>query len=897
MTDRAGQLLPALSRVPSRAVLGAAIACALLAWSGAHAAPAAPADAQFDMSLLAGGNQQSADLSRFERGNVVMPGVYRLDLYLDNQWSGSSDVRFAAPDADAASAVPCMTPELLGLLGLPVDRLDEAARARLQSGEGCLALSDLIPDATVAYDQAELRLDVTVPQAWLGYRARGYVSPAQWDSGVTAGLLNYNANVYRTSNAGFDLTSGFVGINAGLNLGVWRLRHDGNYSWQSALADAPSNRQYESVATYARRDIPQWQTQLTIGDSFTSGELFDSIGVRGVQMATDDRMLPESLRGYAPTVRGVAESNARVSIRQNGMLLYETTVTPGAFVIDDLYATGYGGDLDVTVTEADGRVRSFSVPYAAVPQLLRPGAMRFSVAAGVVHDDGSQDEPMLVQATLQRGLTNLVTGYGGVLASEGYMSALGGVALNMRVGAVALDLTAARTKLPTREAQDGQSLRATYSKMFPGSGTSFSLASYRYSTSGFYSLREALAARDLAMGFDVRDELADLDALPGVLTPEQRAALLGEQLAGIQAAGSALDRQRNRFDINLSQRVAGGSLYATASTRDYWTREGSDLQFQLGYSNRLGWFNYSVTASRLRDFQGRYSNQYFVNFSLPLGSSPRAPTLNAGLIHDSQGNNQVQATVAGNAGQDGQFTYGASAAHSDVVGTSGNVNAGYRGSVAVANASYGRGDGYSQASLGVSGTVVAHPGGITLGQPAGDTIAIVSAPNAKGARVTNAPGVKIDRFGNALVPYLIPYNLNSVELDPTGLPLDVQLASTSARVAPRAGGVSMLRFDTQFGRALLVRVRLDDGRPVPFGAEVSDLHGQALGTVGQGGRLLLRGASKDGTVSLSWQEGEQPMQCTFTYQTPQPKKGETANDLPTVDARCTPTVTFAAASL
>ena len=892
----AGRQQPAPFRVPGRAVLGAAIACALFVWSGANAGPAAPADAQFDMTLLAGGAQQSADLSRFERGNVVMPGVYRLDLYLDGSWTGSTDVRFQAPQPDA-SAEPCMTPELLGILGLPAAKLDEAARARLESGEGCIALSDLIPDATVAYDQGELRLNVTVPQAWLGYRARGYVSPDQWDSGVTAGLLNYNANVYRTSSAGIDLTSGFVGLNAGLNLGAWRLRHDGSYSWQSALASAPSRRQYQSIATFARRDIPQWQSQLTVGDSFTSGELFESIGVRGVQLATDDRMLPESLRGYAPTVRGVAESNARVSIRQNGMLLYETTVTPGPFVIGDLYATGYGGDLDVTVTEADGRVRAFSVPYAAVPQQLRPGSMRFSAAAGVVHDGGSKDEPMLIQATLQRGLSNLVTGYGGVLASDGYVSALGGAAFNTQFGAVALDLTAARTKLPTQAAQDGQSVRATYSKMFLASGTSFSLASYRYSTSGFYSVREALAARDLALGYTVQDQFADLDELPGVLTPEQRAALQGERRAGIQATTSALDRQRNRFDINLNQRLAGGTLYATASTRDYWTREGSDLQFQLGYSNSLGWFNYSVTASRLRDYQGRYSNQYFVNFSLPLGSSPRAPTFNAGLVHDNTGQNQVQATVAGSAGRDGQFTYGAGAAHSDAVGTSASVNAGYRGGAGVANASYGRGDDYSQASLGVSGTVVAHPGGVTLGQPAGDTIAIVKAPNARGARVSSAPGVKVNRFGYALVPYLTPYVLNSVELDPKGLPLDVQLSSTSARVAPRAGGVSLLKFDTEYGRALLLRVRLDDGRPVPFGAEVADVRGQSLGTVGQGGRLLLRGASKEGTISLSWQEADQPMQCTFTYQTPMPKKGVAAIDLPTVDARCTPTVTFAAASL
>jgi len=886
-----GQFVPVPTR---RALLGAAIACVLSAATAAHAAPApaAPADAQFDMSLLVGGGQQT-DLSRFERGNVVMPGVYRLTLFLAGEFAGVAEVRFESPEPDA-NAVPCMTAELLGTLGLPVEKLDEAARARLASG--CAALPDLIPDATAVYDQGDLRLDVTVPQAWLGYRARGYVGPDQWDDGVTAALLNYNANVYRTRSGGMEQTSGFAGINAGLNLGAWRLRHDGNYNWQSGVDNLPSRHRYQSIATYARRDIAQWQAQLTLGDSFTSGELFDSVGVRGVQLATDDRMLPESQRGYAPTVRGVAETNARVSIRQNGMLLLETTVTPGPFVIDDLYATGYGGDLTVTVTEADGRVREFEVPYASVPQLLRPGTSRFSVVAGTVRDDTSEDEPMLVQATLQRGLNNVVTGYAGGLTTDGYVAGLGGVALNTSLGAIALDLTTARTKLPTQQTQTGQSLRATYSKILPNAGTSFSLASYRYSTSGYYSLREALAARDFALGRPVDNDLDN--TLPGVLTPEQREALQGRD-GRLDAYVDALDRQRNRFDINVSQRLGprGGQLFATASARDYWTREGTDTQFQLGYSNHFRSFNYSVSASRLRNFDGRYDNQFFASFSVPLGSSPRAPTVTAGFVHDDAGQQQTQLSVNGTAGDDGRISYGITGAHSDEVGSYGSANGSYRGSAGVLSGSYGEGDGYSQTSVGVMGTLVAHPRGVIAGQPIGDTIAIISAPNAKGARVVNAPGVRINRFGQALVPYLTPYQYNSVELDPKGLSLDVQLQSTSARVAPRAGGVSLLTFETQYGRALLLRVRMADGRPVPFGAEVTDIQGQALGTVGQGGRLLLRGAMKEGTVSLSWQEEDKPMQCTFTYQTPEPKAGAAVNDLPTADARCTPTVTFAAASL
>ncbi|MBU8977298.1 fimbrial biogenesis outer membrane usher protein [Lysobacter sp. MMG2] len=893
-----GRHSPAAMHVPGRAALGAAIAFALFAWGPALAAPAAPGDAQFDMSLLAGGAQAPVDLTRFERGTVITPGTYRLDLYLDGEWSGASEVRFASPTPDT-NAVPCFTPELFDRLGLPRAKLTEEARARLAQADGCVAMSDLIPGATAVYDQTELRLDVTVPQAWKGYRARGYVSPELWDKGVTAGLLNYNLNAYRTESGGQSMTAGYLGVNLGFNLGAWRFRHDGNLTWQSG-SDVASDHAWQSIATYARRDIPTWGAQVTLGDSYTSGELFDSVGVRGVQLATDDRMLPDSLRGYAPTVRGVAETSARVSIRQNGALIYETTVTPGPFAIDDLYATGYGGDLRVTVTEADGRVREFTVPFATVPQQLRPGRYRYAISAGRVHDQGLGDDPALVQATLQRGLSNTVTGYGGLLGSDGYFAALGGVSLNTRLGAIAFDVTAARTDVAGTEGKTGQSLRATYSKMLPNTGTTFSLASYRYSTSGYYSLRDALIARDYADGRSFVTDLASLDPatnLPVALTPEQRDALQGGRAVDVLANQYGLDRQRNRFDVNLNQRLGqnGGVMYATASARDFWNRSGSDVQFQLGYSNNFRSLNYSVSANRVRDLDGRYGNQFNLSISVPLGSSPSAPSVAASATRDDDGRTQAQVTVAGQAGRDGQITYAATAAHADDAGAYGSLNAGYRTPFAAFSAGYGQGDGYSQASFGVQGTVVAHPGGVTLGQPGGDTLAIVHAPNATGARVLNAPGVRINRFGYALVPFLMPYNFNNLELDPKGLSLDVQLKATNARVAPYAGSVAMVRFETEYGRSALVRARMDDGRAVPFGADVVDAAGRTLGVVGQGGRLLVRGVDEQGTMTLSWAEDGVTRRCRVSYRMPAPVEGA-ANDLPTLDVRCTPEAPSAVAA-
>ncbi|WP_163491329.1 fimbria/pilus outer membrane usher protein, partial [Escherichia coli] len=85
------------------------------------------------------------------------------------------------------------------------------------------------------------------------------------------------------------------------------------------------------------------------GDSYTRGDGFDSFSLRGVRFYNDDRMLPGGASTYAPEIRGVAKSNAKVVIKQSGNKIYETTVPPGPFAITDLSTTGYGSDLNVSI--------------------------------------------------------------------------------------------------------------------------------------------------------------------------------------------------------------------------------------------------------------------------------------------------------------------------------------------------------------------------------------------------------------------------------------------------------------------------------------------------------------------------------------------------------------------
>lgn len=808
------------------------------------------AQVEFESGFL-NSSGDTVDLSKFQRGNIVRPGTYSVDIYVDQNWVGRASVPFKAVPG-TADAQPCFNEALLKQAGVDLGKLPHHVKVSLTDPDACVRLGQAIPDASTSFDFSEQRLGLSIPQISLARNARGRVSPDQWDAGVAAGMVGYNLNVYSSKSQGNNVqTQGYLGLNTGFNLGSWHFRHDGSYT-----LDDKGRQKYQNIATYVQRSLPSLSSQLVIGESYTSGDLFDATQFRGVRVYTDDRMLPDSLRGYAPVVRGVASSNARVTVSQNGVKLYETTVAPGAFEFDDLYPTGYGGDLIVSVKEADGSVHSFSVPYAAVPLSLRPGTSRYSFVAGAVRNQQSSKNPLFTQGTWQRGFTNMLTGYGGFTAAEGYLSVMGGGVLSTVFGALGADITQARTSIPGVKQFDGSSVRLSYAKNVVPTGTNVSIAAYRYSTAGFFGLNDAMLAREQA----------------------ERGLSIDTVL-----------RQRNRASLTLNQRIGerGGNINATASASTYWNRSGSDVSYSVGYSNAYKNISYSVSATRRSNPDGKKSTLYYLGVTIPLGGKTPM-TLNGNMMRDSRGQTQLQSSLSGSAGVDNNFSYGLNANHGSGDGsstTNGGGNVMYRSPIAELSASASAGTDYQQGSVTARGAMVAHRGGITLSQPLSETFAIVEAPGAAGARVTNASGVRVDSRGYAIVPYLTPFNMNMIELDPKGLSTDVELKETSQRVAPLAGSVPLLKFATASGRSALIRSRRPDGSPLPFGATVTDERGKEVGSVGQMSKIFARGLETQGELTVKWGKDKTSV-CHVPYKLPERKTQKGLQPLQRIDAAC-----------
>ncbi|WP_461600031.1 fimbria/pilus outer membrane usher protein [Achromobacter marplatensis] len=803
--------------------------------------PAFADKVNFNAEFLRATGGTGIDVSAFETGPVVLPGSYSVDVYRNGEWLGRQTLQFIQ-DLGQQSAKPCFNAALL--LWLRVD-MTKVALAPGTAESACIRLNEVLAGSTIAYDSGEQRLDIQIPQVLIAAGSRGYVDPALWSHGIPAAVLNYSLSHYSShGNNGMDGSDTYLGINAGLNAGAWRLRHQGSFT-----RDRRGEQSYQSVQTYISRPIASWGAQFRAGDAFTGGRLFPSWGFRGVQLNTDERMVPQSQRGYAPIVRGIANSNARVRISQSGNVIYETTVPPGAFEISDLYPTGFGGDLTLEVLEADGRVFESRVPYGAVVNSLREGASRYQITAGTYRNRTLSDEPAFFQGTYEHGFSNFLTGYGGLIGARAYQAALAGVALNTNFGAFGADVTGAIADIDPDSRSRGHSIRLSYSKFLEPTDTNILLAAYRYSSSGYREFEEAVALRQLSRG-------------DGGL-PDYRGL------------------RRNRLQLNVSQQFAPsyGSMYLSGSVEDYWDRGGRGTEFTAGYSNSYRLVNYSLSLGRRLDVLTRkWENQVTLNVSFPIGSNGHALYASTSVQHSSNGTSNVSQSVSGTVGERRALSYSltASAQRSDYdhqAVASGNVN--YVFPAATLNVNASAGGNTRQMGGGLTGGLVVYGGGIAFSPVQGDTYAIVDAPAGAGAHIQNLNGLRLDASGKALLSNLTPYEINTITVDPKGLPLGVSFQTTEQRVVPTEGAVLRVPFESQqMGRAAVLEARRADGTALPFGAQVLDSAGQTVGVVGQGSRVIANALAKDeGVLNVRW-GGANDEHCQLAYRLSPAKIGE-----------------------
>ncbi|CBG27785.1 aggregative adherence fimbria II usher protein (plasmid) [Escherichia coli 042] len=810
----------------------------------------------FNSSLLSGGGK-GVDLTLFEEGGQL-PGIYQTDIILNGSRVDSLEMPFHTEKDENGRPYlkTCLTQEMLARYGVKTEEYPALFRSlgggSDTSGErGVCADLSAIPQATENYQFAAQQLVLGIPQVALRPLLRGIAPEVLWDDGIPAFLLNWQANAGRSEYRGYikDVEDYFwSSLEPGINIGSWRIRNLTTWNKSSGQSG-----KWESLYIRAERGLNSLKSRLTLGENYTPSDIFDSVPFRGGMLSSDESMVPYNQREFAPVVRGIARTQARIEVRQNGYLIQSQTVAPGAFALTDLPVTGSGSDLQVTVRESDGTVQVFTVPFTTPAIALREGYLKYNVMAGQYRSsDDAVEDSTLGQVMGMYGLPWGLTVFGGLQGAEHYQSAALGLGWSLgKLGAVSLDTIHSRGQQKGYNYETGNTWRIRYNKSFELTGTSFTAASYQYSSSGYHTLSDVLET--------YRDDG--------------------------RFAYRSTDSRTSRTTVNLSQSLGRwGYLGLNGSRDEYRDRPHQDY---IGASYGASWnrMSLSVNWSRNHSTRGYYGSKsrtedsISIWMSIPLeswlGRSDNNISATAQMQRSTEQNTRYELGLNGRAFDRRLFWE----VHEQMVsgseyntGTS-RLNLRWSGTYGELAGMYSYSSNMRQINAGMSGSMVAHGEGVTFGQRAGDTVTLIAAPGVSGASVGDWPGVRTDFRGYALAGYASPYQENVITLDPTTFPEDAEVPQTDSRVVPTKGAVVRAGFRTRVGGRALVSLTRQDGSSLPFGAIVT-LEGKpgetsgSAGVVDDKGRVYLSGLSETGKLKAQW--GENSL-CHADYRLPEEK--------------------------
>ncbi|MCB5304091.1 fimbria/pilus outer membrane usher protein [Yersinia bercovieri] len=785
---------------------------------------------EFNTDLLDTDDKKNIDFSRFSREGYILPGTYQMQVKLNGERLGNDIaipfyINPVAAETSSSPSMPeaCLSPELLSHLGLTEKSIK---RVGVWHQGQCIDFTPL-KGTTLKGDISNGTLNINMPKAWLEYSDATWLPPSRWDNGIPGVMLDYNINstMIKTQGNGQQQNASLSGTLGG-NLGAWRLRGDYQGSYFRASGREASQHNFDLTRVYLYRPLPMIEALLTMGEDYVNSNLFDSWRYSGVSLVSEERMLPPRLRGYAPEIIGVARTNARVTVTQQGRMVYDSMVPAGPFRIQNL-DSGVRGQLDVRVLEQNGEVQTFSVTTASVPYLTRPGQVRYKVATGKPRTWNRHTEgPLFTMGEASWGISNSWSVFGGTTVSDDYQAlALGAGRDLFQFGTAALDVTQSFANLPVQGRREGKSWHISYSKHFDDANTDVNFAGYRFSEHDYMSMQQYLDTR-------FRD--------------------------------NNNTRQRERYQVNVSKRFDELALPLSLSLnyehQNYWDRGGTD---QYGVSLNT-WFDLpslglkglslTATGSRSRYLERdmeRYDDAINLTLSVPIGKGT------ASYSSDYSGKRIGQRVgYYAPVGQLDSYNLSAGrdqgngqAARSQFSGmyTHNSPLANLTGNVAMAENSY--------SSLGISAT-----GGVTATSKGAalhsggyngstrlmvDTDGVSGVPIDDGRVVTNSRGIGVLTDVNS-------YYRTTARVDINNMADDIEATQGVVETALTDGAIGYQHFGVLKGERLFAVLRLKDGTYPPFAASVRDLKGRELGIVGDSGLAWLSGVTPNTVLDVAW---------------------------------------------
>lgn len=767
---------------------------------------------EFNLNVLDKSMRDSVDISLLKDKPSVLPGNYFVLITVNKNQISSG--RLITWKKQGSEVLPCIPVDLADTFGLK----DEIYRS-LPVENGCVNFH-AHPEITFTLDLAQQQLNIAIPQAWVAWKANGWMPPATWNDGVAGLLLDYNlfASTYRPHDGGHSENLNAYGTS-GLNMGAWRLRSD--YQLSQTHSEDSTENTHNISRTYLFRPLSAIGAKLTLGETDLSSDIFDGFSYTGMSLVSDDRMLPWELRGYAPQISGVAQTNATVAVKHEGRIIYQTKVAPGPFMISDLNQS-VQGTLDVEVTEEDGRVNTFQVSAASTPFLTRKGQVRYKVTSGRMRPDLSHStiNDTFISSEASWGILSNTSLYGGLLAAgSDYRSAALGIGQNMLwLGAISFDVTHAVSRFDSGEEEKGSSYRLNYSKRFDATDSQVSLAAYRFSERTFHSYANF-----------VEHQLDDENTQD--------------------------EKQTISLSFNQPIEALNMNLYASALRQQWWDGDAStSASISAGFNVDIGeWKGVSLTTtfSTTHYEESDNDNQVYVSISVPFGFAQR-------LSYDMRNGDNTTHTASWYDASDAQNTWGVSAgAASDRPDNGAQFRGNYQHRSSAGDlqlsGSYAASD-YSSASASWSGSFTATRHGAALHRRSmGNEPRLMVSTDGIGDIPVQGDLNTTNRFGYAVVPMISSYQPTTVAVNLDALPDGVTVTENTLRETWTEGAIGYKPLASRAGMDINAIIRTADGKYPPLGAVVLADDGKSdVGMLSEEGHVWLSGVNEGQQFSVQW---------------------------------------------
>jgi outer membrane usher protein len=670
-------------------------------------------------------------------------------------------------------------------------------------GQPWYALSR-VPGFQSRFDYANQALELAFsPTAFVATRlATGTAERAPLSRKLDSVFLNYDVS-YTTASQRFFGRVDDLGVlgEAGVSYGPGVLVS--SFLGQNLAGDdvLARPRKWTRLETTYTRDFPDSDNTLRLGDSSTrTGMWGRSVYFGGFQAGRNYGLHPGYITQPIPVITGSSAAPSTVELYINDALRQTSSVPTGPFAIDNFPLLTGAGEARVVVRDLLGRETVLVQPFFTHSELLDAGLTDWSVEAGAVRRElgfeSSRYGDAFASGFARHGVSKLLTVEGRFEASRALRGGGAGVSYALPFQAL------------------GQAAIAVSDEDERGRGTKALLGVEHLRLRHGLTARIERASRDYRqVGMDARELAFKTQASASYRYTSETFGALGLGMARIETFQPT---SVTTYSANYAIRVGEQGTLSFAATRVKGLADAD-----------------SIGVTLILPLEGRL-----------IGT--------ANVTHKG-GQTDSYAGLAKTLGAESGFGWrglaGRRAAREFVEG-----GLYYQGGKGLLSADMNASSEDQTLRLGAQGAVVAADGRFFATRRIHESFALVEVPGYAdiGVGFHSSMIARTDAEGVVLLTGLMPYQRNSIRLDPSELPINAELDSIEEIAVPESRSGVKVSFPVRSGRGALIRIVLEDGEPAPAGAEIELVGDKKEFFVARRGEAFVTGLADRNTLRLKW---------------------------------------------